>query len=175
MRSILILFGLLISFSAMAQPKQPPRILQHQENIDLTIGESRTFEFAEPFGRIGTATEGVAVVLPQSDRQLTISGLKAGQTTMFVQGTQGDMYLATVTVTPGSGHLVRFYGYPRDVTKDYIGFYCSEFGCGRADQDKVAANGGRDPDEPTMKETTVTRPLPGGGSTTSTRRTGSPY
>jgi hypothetical protein len=169
MRRIAVILALLCAGAgAMAQPNRPPEVIQPQDQIELAIGESRTLQFSGPFQRAGTATEGIARILPQSDRTLTVSGVGPGQTAMFVHGTQGDViYSAIVIVAPSGGHLVKFYG--RD-TKDFTGYYCSETGCGRANLDKTLANGGRDPDEPTAQAVTVTRPLEGGGAVSTTNQ-----
>jgi len=153
---------------AIAQPNAAPEILQPQDQIELAIGESRTLQFREPFEKAGTGTEGIAQIVPQSDRTLTVSGITSGQTSFYVQGPKGDLvYLATVIVAPAAGHLVKLYG--RSDIKDFVGYYCSEIGCGRADLDKTLANGGRDPSEPVSQSVTVRQPTEGGGFTEKTK------
>lgn len=80
------------------------------------------------------------------------------------------IYTATVAVAPTAGHLVKLYGHTH--TKGFIGYYCSETGCGRADLDRKLANGGRDPDDPTAQSVTVTRPIGGGGAVSTTNQYG---
>jgi hypothetical protein len=166
MKRLVLAAALLLSHSAFAQP---PEIVQPEDQIELAVGEARTLKFHETFQKVGTVTEGVAQIMPQSDRTLTVSGLAPGQTLMFVHSEKGDLiYTAAIAVTPTSGHLVKHYG--RRGVKDFVGYYCSETGCGRADLDKKLANSGRDPDEPTAQSVTVTRPTGDGGAVSTTNQ-----
>lgn len=151
---------LLLSGPAWAQP---PQIVQPEDRIELGVGESKTLKFQHPFKSFDSAIPDVIKFLPQSDRQLTLTGSSLGQTLLFIHDDQDNVvYTATVIVTPSPGHLVKLYG--RRGVKDFVGWYCSDTGCGRADLDKKLANGGRDPDDPTA--VTVTQPTGGGGSIT---------
>lgn len=144
---------------------QPPEIVEPEDQIQLGIGEARTLKFHEPFTRAGTVTENIAQILPQSDRTLTVSGMASGQTLMFVHDEKGNLiYSATISVTPSTGHLVRLYGGTRDKDTamrglDYAGYYCTELTCSRADGDKPMPSG---------QATTITRPIPNGGTLTTT-------
>lgn len=155
--AILVLYFALVS----AAYAQSPQIVDPGDRIELGIGESKTFRFPQPFKSFDTATPNIVKFLPQSDRQLTITGVDLGQTLMFIHDDRDQViYTATVSVLPGAGRLVKIYGHRN---KDFRGYYCSETGCGRADLEKRLANG-RDPDDPIA--TTVTQPLPGGGAVT---------
>lgn len=158
-RLALALLALLLSGGALAQP---PQIVQSEGLIELGVGESKTLRFQHPFKSWDQAIPDVVKFLPQSDRQLTVTGASIGRTLMFVFDDQGGVtYSATINVIPVPGHLVRIYG---KQGKDFVGYYCSDTGCGRADLDKKLANGGRDPDDPTTIFTT--QPLRGGGTIT---------
>ncbi|SFJ72328.1 pilus assembly protein N-terminal domain-containing protein [Bradyrhizobium sp. cf659] len=166
MRLVIIAFGLLMAGPALAQP---PEILEPKDTIDLAVGESRTLVFEKPFKDPTVVTHGTAELIPQTDRKLTVSGLAPGRTLLIVNQPGEEPYMAAINVTPSSGHLIKFYG---TGGKDYIGWYCSETGCGRADLDKKLANGGRDPDEPSAESVTVTRPTQDGGTVSTTKQYG---
>lgn len=156
----LALLLLLLSGPAWAQA---PQILKSDARIEIGgIGESQTLRFPQPYKSFETVPKGVVNLLPQSDRQITLTGTEAGQALMYIYDDQDRvMYTATVSVLLGLGHSVKLYGSRRG-SKDYVGYYCNDASCGRADLDK--RSGGRDPDDPVA--TTVTQPLPGGGSVT---------
>jgi hypothetical protein len=147
---------------------QTPQVVAPDEQIELAIGESRTLKFSDSIQSAHTTAKGVAEIVPQTDRIVTVSGVAPGQTLMWVQDTTGrTTYTATITVSAGIGHLVRIY---RSDKKDFIGFHCNETACGRADLDVRLANGGRDPDEPVSQSITITRPTGDGGALTTTNQ-----
>ncbi|MET3332478.1 MULTISPECIES: pilus assembly protein N-terminal domain-containing protein [Bradyrhizobium] len=166
MRLVIIAFGLLMAGPVLAQP---PAIVEPKDVIDLSVGESRTLVFDKPFNNPVVVTRGTAELIPQTDRTLTVAGLAPGRTLIIVNQSGEEPYVAAINVTPSSGHLVKLYGMGG---KDYIGWYCSETGCGRADLDKKLANGGRDPNEPSSVTTTVTRPTADGGTISTTKQYG---
>lgn len=166
MRSLIIALGLLIAAPALAQP---PAIVESNDVIDLAVGESRTLVFEKAFKDPMLVTHGTAELIPQTDRTLTVAGLAPGRTLMIVNQPGEEPYVAAINVTPSSGHLVKLYGVGG---KDYIGWYCSQTGCGRADLDKKLANGGRDPDDPSAVSVTETRPTRDGGTMSTTKQYG---
>jgi hypothetical protein len=160
----LALVFLLLAGNAWAQP---PEILEPEDRIELGVGESRTLKFEQPFKSWDSAIPDIVKLLPQSDRQLTVTGTALGTTLMFIHDEQGSViYTATVSVLPSAGHLVKIYGNRRgrSSSKDFVSYFCTETGCGRADTDK--------PEDPTVLSITQTRPSEGGGSDAVTRQYG---
>lgn len=166
--------GLATAQTQQVAPEAPaaalePEVIQPNGALNLVVGEARTLKFQEAFKSATAAVKNVVDIIPQSDHTLTITGVEPGETVMFLQDDGGrSIYTAAISVAPSPGHLVKIYG--KTSTKDFVGFYCSSTGCGRADLDKKASNGGRDPDEPASQSVTVTHPTQGGGIITRTRR-----
>lgn len=159
----LALLLLLISSPAYAQPEE----IESEGLINLTLGEAKAFTFKDPIGEIYFAPENIIKAQPQSDRQFTIAPLISGSTRMFVRSNTGKlMYNADIVVAPEPGRIVRHYGY-RDI-KDFIGFYCTEFGCGRADKE---LGGNRDPSSVSVTERV---PTASGGFVEKTKTYGTP-
>ena len=137
--------GVIIGLALVMQPaisvaEQPERVLP-EAAISVGIGQSQTFRFKSNFTSAGTVTEGVVEVLPQSDRVLTLVGKAVGGTILIVRGDDGrEIYSASVQVTPEPGHVVRLYGKPG--VPDYVGFFCTDVACGRADKE---LGGSREP------------------------------
>lgn len=126
--------------AASAQPSAPPVELEPDGDISLGIGQTKTFRFDAAFARAGTATQGIAELAPQTDHILTITGLAAGETKMYIFSDKGDrIYSATLTITPENGHIVRIYGGITKAqdgdSKDFVGVWCTPTFCGRADKD----------------------------------------
>ncbi len=118
---------------------QSPQEIATQETISVGVGQAKVFRFGEPFARVEFMPKDTADAVPQSDRQLSIIGIKPGISQMFVFSPNGQqIYSANVTVAPEPGRMVKIYG---TATKDEInnrGFeivYCDAFGCGRPDKD----------------------------------------
>lgn len=148
--------------AAKAQPEPSPQEIEADATIELAVGQGKTFRFQSPITSINVATEGIAKATPQSDRMITVVGLAPGQTVLLVYGRSGErMYSAEVVVSPDTGRSVKLYGQHRTADgvsrlEDYVGYYCTETTCSRADKDK--------PPAPPV-QTTITR-----GSTTFTRQ-----
>jgi Flp pilus assembly secretin CpaC len=126
---------LLLSGSAWAQP---PQEIETSDQISVGVGQAKVFRFDEPFGRIDFMPKDTADAVPQSDRQLSIIGIKAGISQMFVFSPDGkQIYSAAVTVSPEPGRLVKIYGTGKndDLNSGFIAVYCDASGCGRPDKD----------------------------------------
>lgn len=135
MRAIFI--GLLLLLSGLAYAEQPQDITP-TETINLAVGQTRVLRFQEPIKQAGAASDGVVQVTAQTDRRLSLTGIGAGATVLSVYDDQGnEIYNATVVVGQEVGRIIRMYG----TSKDYVGFYCTETACGRADKE---LNGARD-------------------------------
>jgi hypothetical protein len=125
---------LLLSGPAWAQPQE----ISSEGLIKLSVGQSKAFEFAEPFREIYFAPEDIVKSVPQSDRQFTIAPIAAGSTRMFVRSPNGQlMYNVDIVVSPEPGHLVKLYGGNRndDLNAGYVAVYCTDVGCERPDKD----------------------------------------
>jgi hypothetical protein len=165
-----VALGLLAASPALAQPPGLPQEIPPDMEFSLGVGEAKTLRFGSAIGKVETLNEGIARVSAQSDHVLTLFGVAPGGDHLIVFGPDGQQFFsADISVAPAAGHLVKLYGHRG---KDYVGWYCSETGCGRADLDKTLANHGIDPDDPTAESRTVTRPTGDGGSVSKTKQYG---
>lgn len=160
----------ILAILASSSWAQPPETITPDSTIELGMGESKTLRFHDAIKSAGTVTKDIALVTAQSDRTITITGIGPGETTVIAYGDTGQtVFLATISVAPSRGQLVKVYGLRKG---DFIGVYCNETGCGRPDLDKKLLNGGRDPDEPASTSVTETVPTGGGGFISKTDRFG---
>lgn len=137
MRSLLI--GCAISaaiFAGQAQAQtQAPREVVATDTIELRAEQARTFAFDEPVTKFTLSSEGVAQIIPETDRTFTVRAVTPGRVLMTAYAPDGRVvHRSNIVVGPTEG-LVKIYGHPE--IKDFVGFYCSNMGCGRADPDKV--------------------------------------
>lgn len=138
---VLLLAGIMMAaISIDVAQAGPPAEVVTDGVIALGVGQTKTFRFDAAIERAGTATQGIAEVAAQSNQQLTVTGIAAGETVLDVFGANGTrLYSATVTVTPENGHIVRIYGgntkAQENHSKDFVGIWCTETSCGRADKD----------------------------------------
>lgn len=130
-----ILGAMLVCSAAWAQP--PAEVIPEGE-ISVGLNEVKVFHFADSVSTINVITKGTIQANAQTDHQVSIVGLAAGETQMFLYSADGKtIYSATVTVTPEAGHLVKIYGTGKneDVNAGFISTYCNGSGCGRPDKD----------------------------------------
>lgn len=107
---LLVAWAVLLSGSSFALA-QAPKEIQSDDLIKLNLGQSKAFDFKDPFGRIDFAPKDIVEGVPQSDRQLTIAPLTSGSTRMFVRDLNGKLvYNAEIVVAPESGRVVKLYG-----------------------------------------------------------------
>lgn len=130
------LFLGLVAYAALIVSSfaQPPVEITGADTIRLQPGQSRVLEFDQSVGTIHLADDDVVEVLPgQTDRAFTFRALKSGTTIMTAYTPDGRLlHRSKVTV---AGTLVKIYGAGTADEKksDYVGYICTEFGCGRAD------------------------------------------
>lgn len=123
-----------IVWQAQAQ-SQAPREVVATDTIDLRAEQARTFAFDEPVTKFTLSSEGVAQVIPETDRTFTVRALTPGRVLMTAYAPDGRVvHRSNIVVGPTEG-FVKIYGDPE--VKDFVGFYCSNSGCGRADPDRV--------------------------------------
>ncbi|MGY3234498.1 MULTISPECIES: pilus assembly protein N-terminal domain-containing protein [unclassified Bradyrhizobium] len=121
---------------AQAQPQtQAPREVIAVDTIELRAEQTRTFAFDEPVTKFNLSGEGVAQIVPETDRTFTVRAIAPGKVLMTAYAPDGHVVHRSNIVVAQSEGFVRIYGYRE--TKDFAGFYCSNIGCGRADPDKV--------------------------------------
>lgn len=137
----------LLAAPAYGQPLEEPERVSPESAITIGVGQTETLKFRSSFGTVSVATDGIVQLIPQSDRTLTLYGRAPGTTLLTVRSDRGDeIYSAFVNVSPEPGHVVKLYG--RNVP-DYVGFYCTDVVCGRADKE---LGGSR---EPSRSEQTI--------------------
>jgi Flp pilus assembly secretin CpaC len=135
MRSLLI--GCAISAALLAghADAQAPREVLATDTIELRAEQARTFAFDEPVTKFTLSSEGVAQVIPETDRTFTIRALTPGRVLMTAYAQDGRVVHRSNIVVGQTEGFVKIYGNPE--LKDFVGFYCSNTGCGRADPDRV--------------------------------------
>ena len=156
MRRLVVLMAVLAAGmgEVVAQPDTAPQVVTPQETINLAVGQATKLVFPVPFDQINMPSDAIVQAKPVTDRVMTLQGLAEGETIMTVMAGNREVWSGTVIVGAERGHTVRIYD--RN-SKDYLGFYCTDTACGRADKE---LNGARD-------VTSVTRTI-GGVSITRT-------
>ncbi|HXI40267.1 MAG TPA: pilus assembly protein N-terminal domain-containing protein [Bryobacteraceae bacterium] len=155
LKSVGVLAALGLASAAYAQPQEQPERLVPEASISVGVGRAEILRFRTAFGSVNVATQGIVQAIPQSDHVLTLYGEKEGVTYLTVRTDKGEeIYSATVSVTQEPGHVVKLYG---KAATDYVGFYCTESGCGRADRE---LNGSREPSR--SEQTIIHRSAPRG-------------
>ncbi len=118
---------------------QPPQELVGTDTMRLQPGEARVFTFDQPVTKITLADDGVVQIVPESDRVFTFRALKSGAVLMSAFSPENKLIHRSNIVV--SGGMVRIYGtLERDERRDYVGYICTEFGCGRADPELEKPN-----------------------------------
>ena len=89
---------------------QPLKEVLADNLIRLYPGEARTFEFTEPVDRIGTAVEGIAQILPHTDRNFTLQAITPGKVLAEAFAKDGRLIHRMLIVV--EGNLVRVHRGP---------------------------------------------------------------
>lgn len=134
MKRLLLLALLLGCGAAVAQPMEE---ITTPNTVELRVQQTRTFSFDRPVKNISLSAKDVVEVIPESNRIFNFRGLSQGQTLMTAYGPDDRVvYQANISVLQAGG-FVKIYGLTTG--KDFTGFYCTEYGCGRADKDAPPA------------------------------------
>jgi hypothetical protein len=145
----------LLSGGAFAQP---PEELTADDTIELQVGQTRTFTFDRSVKEFVIVADGIAKVTPRTDRTFSIEALNPGSVLAIASAADGrEIHRMNIAV---AGHMVKIYGFSRDETKDYIGYLCTDTGCGRADSDAA---------QPGSQSTAVTKRNRNGDIVTTTK------
>lgn len=135
MRGLLISCAMSAAILAGHANAQAPREVVANDTIELRAEQARTFAFDEPVTKFTLSSEGVAQVIPETDRTFTVRALAQGRVLMTAYAPDGRIvHRSNIVVGPSEG-FVKIYGDSKG--KDFVGFYCSNNGCARADPDKV--------------------------------------
>nr|WP_246251143.1 pilus assembly protein N-terminal domain-containing protein [Bradyrhizobium cajani] len=117
---------------------QPPQEVIATDTIELRAQQARTFSFDQPVNKVTLSTDGVAQVTPETDRTLTIKGMAPGRTLMTAYAPDGKIiHRSNIKVEQTEGYVKIYGGRGPDGKRsaDFTGYYCTTFGCGRADPD----------------------------------------
>ena len=114
---------------------QAPREVVATDTIELRAEQARTFAFDEPVTKFTLSSDGIAQIIPETDRTFTVRALAPGRVLMTAYAPDGRVVHRSNIVVGQTEGFVKIYGDPE--IKDFVGFYCSNSGCGRADPDKV--------------------------------------
>jgi hypothetical protein len=141
------LVAMLLCGSAYAQPQQHqvPEVIQPDDTIEVGVGEPKILRFPAAFKDISMAIKGVADIVPEGDRQITVTGLTTGQTTLFVKDEKGTvLYTAMIAVSASTapGHMVKVYGQKTicdgaslNLARSTMLILCTGTRCGRVNPD----------------------------------------
>jgi hypothetical protein len=174
MRTLLLSCAVLVSVSVSVLGRaaaEPPKEVVTTNTIQLRAEDARTFAFEEPFGRLSLSVEGVAQIVPETDRAFTLRGLRPGRTLLTAYATGGRVIHRAVVVVEQTEGYVRIFG-TRDqqtgqLAKDFFGYYCTDSGCGRVDPDKVPSpQRAPNPEQPLSTSVSEVRQQPNGSSMT---------
>jgi hypothetical protein len=136
----------------------PPREIAATDTIEIRTGQARTFIFDEAVSKFSVSAEGIAQITPETDRTFTVQGLSPGQVLVTAYSQDGKVVHRSNIVVDEAQGLVKIYGKRDELTgrevKDFVGYLCTETGCGRADPDRVP-----------LSESTSTAETNGGGAT----------
>jgi Flp pilus assembly secretin CpaC len=135
MRSLIIGCAMSAALVAGHVRAQPPHEVVATDTIEMRAEQARTFAFDEPVSRFSLSSEGVAQVVPETDRTFTVRALAPGRVLMTAYAPDGRVVHRSNIIVAQTEGFVKIYGDPE--IKDFVGFYCSNTGCGRADPDKV--------------------------------------
>lgn len=109
-----------------------------QDTYNLAVGQAMKLVFPVPFADVFITADVIATRIV-TDQVLTLNGTSEGEAILTVNDARGkEVYSATVIVGAERGHTVRLYD---SKSKDYLGFYCTNTACGRADKE---LNGARE-------------------------------
>lgn len=137
---ILFVSAVAAAILASAGNAESPREIAAANTIELRTGQARTFMFDEAVSKFSVSAEGIAQITPETDRTFTVQGLSPGQVLMTAYSQDGKVvHRSNILVDEAQG-LVRIYGKRDELgheAKDFVGYLCTEAGCGRADPDRV--------------------------------------
>jgi hypothetical protein len=133
MKRFALVAALLLSGGAYAQP---PKEMTASDTVRLSVGQSRTFVFDEPVADFKLVANGIAQVLPQTDKTFTVEALKQGDVLAIAYGADGRVINSmNISVVPAPS-VVKIYGSDRKLSVGgYSSYYCSDTGCSRANPD----------------------------------------
>lgn len=112
---------------------QPPEELVGSDTIRLHPGQSKLMTMDTPYSKFHLTDDGVVQILVDTDQRFTLRALKPGTVLLSIYGA-GEKLIHRSNVVVAGG-LVRIYGTGTADEKknDFVGYICSETGCGRAD------------------------------------------
>jgi hypothetical protein len=150
---VLAVLGLALATAARAEKPEP--LIPSDGDVYIAVGRAETFQFKTSFQTINVLVPGIVQATAQTDRTVTFLAQAEGETLVLITTPDGrQVYSARFIVTQEPGHVVKIYG---PSAKDYVGVYCTETTCGRADKE---LGGARDPASTSV---TTRRPMDGGG------------
>jgi hypothetical protein len=128
----------LLATSALAQPDTAPQVVKTEDTVNLSVGQATKLVFPGVFDQVHLTSDTVVQAKPVTDKMLTLQGLAEGEAIMTVMAGTREVWSGTIVVGAERGHTVRVYD---GKSKDYLGFYCTDSACGRADKE---LNGARE-------------------------------
>lgn len=109
-----------------------PQELGEIETIKIYPGETKVFTFNQPVAEIRSTGENVKIA-PESDRTFAFIGLTPGSSILTALNNERQLVFRARLIV--AGNAVRIYGTSTvdEKKSDYLGYICSDLGCGRAD------------------------------------------
>ncbi len=137
---MLKLVGIAIGLAVLVQgalAETPERVLP-EAAMSIGIGRSETLRFQSAFDQINVSSQGIVQATAQSDHVMTLLGQAPGVAIVTVRDGARELYSVAVEVTTEPGRIVKLYN---GKSPDYVGYYCTDAACGRADKE---LNGSRE-------------------------------
>jgi hypothetical protein len=111
---------------------QGPKEIGEIETIKIYPGETKIFTFDQSISDIKATGENIKIV-PETDRTFALVGIAPGAVVLTAFNSEAKLvYRSRVVIV---GNVVRIYGTGTvdEKKSDYVGYVCTDVGCGRAD------------------------------------------
>ncbi|WP_338699124.1 pilus assembly protein N-terminal domain-containing protein [Bradyrhizobium sp. 26S5] len=132
MRSLVLGWAISAALLIGSSNAQPPQEIIAVDTIELKAGQARSFSFDQAVGKITTGAEGVAEVIPDTDRTFTIKGLAPGQVMMTAYAPDGKVIHRSNIAVSANSTVIKIFG-DKTAVGGYSTYYCSiPGGCSRA-------------------------------------------
>lgn len=132
MRSLVLGCAISAALVISSVNAQPPQEIIAADTIELRAGQARSFSFDQAVGKITTGAEGIAEIIPDTDRTFTVKGLAPGQVMMTAYAPDGKVIHRSNIAVSAASTVIKIYG-DKTTVGGYSTYYCSvPGGCSRA-------------------------------------------
>lgn len=132
MRSLVLGCAIIAALLTSGSNAQPPQEIVAVDTIEVKAGQARSFSFDQAVGKITTGAEGVAEIIPDTDRTFTVKGLAPGQVMMTAYAPDGKVIHRSNIAVSAASTVIKIFG-DKAAVGGYSTYYCSTpGGCSRA-------------------------------------------